>query len=158
MSNNEYGYLASNFSFSFNRIKNFNRYVKLSHQGLENSLTDLIADMTNGLYEKDLECKKDIYDPFDNTKIAYLSVFGFDGYLIDPVVSGGTQWKSAVVGAPAAGYKLHESGHIDDYNFTYSVFRCRHIPVLPTLHIRRISRMEILVLRPVPITAVRASI
>ena len=120
MSNNEYGYLASNFSFSFNRIKNFNRYVKLSHQGLENSLTDLIADMTNGLYEKDLEYKKDIYDPFDNTKIAYLSVFGFDGYLIDPVVSGGTQWKSAVVGAPAAGYKLHESGHIDDYNFTYS--------------------------------------
>lgn len=114
---NESGYLNSNFSFSFNKLKSFNRRAVFKHNALDNSLSDLMVDITNGLYETDLEKLPDAYS---NNKVAYLSILGYHGYLINPTTTGGNQWASGVIGVPAASYRLNEWGYLNDYNFTYS--------------------------------------
>lgn len=113
----EWGYLNSNFSFSFNRLKNFNRRAIFKHNALDHSLSDLIVDITNGLYENDLNKLPDAYL---NKRAGYLSILGYHGYLINPKAIGSNQWESGVTGAPQANYRLNEWGQLNDYNFTYS--------------------------------------
>ena len=114
---NETGYLASNLSFGYHKIKDFNRRIGLSNRNMAYSLTDVIASMTNDLYEDDLI---EANDPYNNPDVGFLSELGYQGYLIDPVTAGGNQWKTAIDGQLGGKYMALERGSIDDFNFTYS--------------------------------------
>lgn len=116
----ERGFIHSNLSFSFNRLKNFGRNGYIKNSNSQYSLTSLIANMTNGLTEDKLKFVKNTYDPYDNPDVGYLSVLGYEGYLIDPIASGSDQWKPAFGGDISSSYRFTESGYIDEYNFTYS--------------------------------------
>ncbi len=113
------GLLHSNFSFGYNRVKNFNRVMR-ADAGTAASFTDFLAGFTNGWRLEDLEYVEDFYDPYlDNTNIGWLSILGFDGHLInnDP---GTTNWYSALAAPDEvadAKNLVYESGGISEYSF-----------------------------------------
>lgn len=112
------GLLHSNFSFSYNRVKNFNRVMRADGESAS-SFTDFLAGFTNGFTEQDLTYVEDSYDPYFERDIPWLSVLGVEGHLIknDP---GTTNWYSALAapGEVAAAKNLvTESGGINEYSF-----------------------------------------
>ncbi len=107
---------ASNFAFSYNRLKNFqNRYQFEYEQS--RSLVGLIADQANaaGVSENSLlESAK----PFENPRVGWLSALGYSNYLINP--TGLKQWTPMSENLVKSHYKYAESGSIDEFNVSYA--------------------------------------
>ena len=62
------GLLQSNWSLSYNRLKSFNRRMRVGANGLGSSMTDYLAGFTNGLTPYDLTFvnnETEYYDPFE---------------------------------------------------------------------------------------------
>lgn len=116
----EVGYLASNFSFGFNRLHSFNRTYGVGGQ-IDHSLTDLMVDITNGLTSSQL-AHTDSYEPYNNQNVSFLSILGYQGYLIDPTDEdpATTTWVSALAGKPKMDFQSVERGYVDGYKFAYS--------------------------------------
>lgn len=114
------GFLGSNVSFSYNRIKKIERIGELKNSNSPYSLTSLIAEMTNGLTETDLKYVEGSYDPYNNANVGYLSVLGYDGWLIDPVTTGSDQWQPAFSGTLSSNYHFAQKGFVDEYTFNYA--------------------------------------
>lgn len=113
----EHGLVANNFSFSYNRLKNFHRYVDIRGGESLNSMTDYMANLTNGLGESALSTSS-----FKNLGIARLSELAYQGYLINPGVGADSlKWYSLLAnGEKSTGrYKAVESGSIDEFGFNY---------------------------------------
>ncbi len=107
---------ASNFAFSYNRLKNFqNRYqfgYRTSH-----SLVGLIADQANmaGVSENSLiESSK----PFENPRVGWLSALAYNNSLIKPTDL--RQWEPMSENLVNSHYKYAESGSIDEFNVSYA--------------------------------------
>ena len=117
----ERGMVANNFSFSYNRLKNFHRYVDVRGSASLNSMTDYMANFTNGLAEKALE-KTDSYDPYDNVNVPWLSELAYQSYLIDPGTGvDSLNWYSLLAEneTSTGRYKAVETGGVDEFAFTY---------------------------------------
>lgn len=69
------GYVSSNFSFSYNRLKDFNRAVLVRDVNTP-SMANSLALLSNGFYPSDIH--------EDNAYAPYLSVLGYNGYVINP--------------------------------------------------------------------------
>lgn len=110
------GLLQSNFSFTYNRVKNFNRTMTAKGRA-DASFTDFLAGFTDGLSESDLKYVENGYDPYNNMNIPWLSVLAYDGYLIDNVPSGSTSWQSSIGGTANSTSLVFESGGISEYSF-----------------------------------------
>lgn len=83
-----------------------------SNLDFENSQTNLMADLSEGLTYKD----------FELSGIAYLAYAGFDGYLIDTVPgAGGNRWQSVESGNFKAQLSYSETGTLDDYSFGWGM-------------------------------------
>jgi len=84
LSGREDGWVSTNFAIGYNRIADFNRYVKIDGVNNSSSMTDYFAMLAN------------------NTKFSSLSDVGFDvssawdSYLIDPANADSTMYKSAL--------------------------------------------------------------
>ncbi|MBQ5926243.1 MAG: hypothetical protein IIX03_05955, partial [Paludibacteraceae bacterium] len=70
------GFVSSNFSFSYNRLKDFHRKTRVAESNTQ-SITSMIADFSSGFYPSDLHK--------DNLYVPYLSILGYEGYLMDPM-------------------------------------------------------------------------
>ena len=81
------GMIYNNFMFSYNRLADYNRDIHTT--GSKLGMAETIAYLTNGLYEEDFA-----EDPWNNINIGWLSILGYDGYLIDP--DKNDQWVPAV--------------------------------------------------------------
>lgn len=117
----ERGMVANNFSFSYNRLKNFHRYVDVRGSASLNSMTDYMANFTNGLAEKALE-KTDTYNPYDNVNVPWLSELAYQSYLIDPGTGvDSLNWYSLLAEneTSTGRYKAVETGGVDEFAFTY---------------------------------------
>ncbi len=111
-----------NFGFAYNKQKSFDRTYKATYHDISggNSLTSYIAQLSNGYTESNFGYTES-YDAYDDKP--WLSVLGYDGYLINPVASDGVtgtnRW-SGVVSPNASGSAdlyVKEKGSIDEYNF-----------------------------------------
>ncbi len=116
----EKGWVANNISFSYNRVKNFNRTMSAANGFAGNSLTDFMAGFTDGFEESALQFTDD-YNPYNNINVPYLSVLGYQGYLINPDTINVGKWYSLLnEGETAqANYKIVENGYIDEYSLAY---------------------------------------
>lgn len=117
----EQGLVASNFSFSYNRLKDFHRYVDIRGGASNYSMTDYMANFTNGFAASALE-KTDAYDPYDNVNVPWLSELAYQGYLINPGSGADSlKWYSLLGnGETSTGrYKAVETGSIDEFGFNY---------------------------------------
>ena len=79
-----------NFGFSFNKDFSYNNRYNVSGQNMTSSLTQYIAETTNrwnggnGIAEDDLTMADRFYNPF-NQGLPWLSILGYNAYLMDPV-------------------------------------------------------------------------
>lgn len=119
------GLLSSNFSFTYNKVRDFNRTISLNGSNLGHSLTDFIAQFTYdaNLIEEDLQFS-DNFDPYTDvnaigTFAPWLSVLGYQGYLINPGVdvNNYTTWSSGFGGKINLYNNLFERGSINEYGF-----------------------------------------
>ena len=124
----ESGYMSSNLSFSYHKVKDFNRKIYLqSNSNSVVSLTDLMTGFLNDRNPRDYVFEEDMQadDAYSNDNIGWLSVLGYNAYLINPIYKNDEhtgRWNSIInpneKKLPA--YEATESGSINDYNFTYS--------------------------------------
>ena len=113
------GLQNSNFSFSFQQVKNFNRQTTIQSGESPSSITDYMAYFTDGIPEADLQSSEN-YHPFNNQNIPWLSVLAYEGYLINP--ASNNSWVSILNADEKVipSYYLHESGHINKYSFSWA--------------------------------------
>ena len=123
------GLLQSNWSLSYNRLKSFNRRMRVGANGLGSSMTDYLAGFTNGLTPYDLTFvnnETEYYDPFESADIPWLSTMAYETFLINNIsgtdpATGATvdtdQWASALFEGETvnSNYYLEESGGISEF-------------------------------------------
>lgn len=121
------GLVSSNWSFSFNRLKNFDREVSISSNPFlsPTSITDYIAYFTNGFYEPALQLT-DSYNPYMNPEMPWISKLAYNGYLINPIVDPKTnqksdQWMSAMPNQGVTpSYYVRERGYLDEFSLSWA--------------------------------------
>jgi hypothetical protein len=126
-SNKESGYLATNLSFGYHKIKDFNRKIYMqSNSNSVVSLTDLMAnslnrDDRNMIFEDDLLNE----GAYNDARLDWLSILGYDAFLVNPIYENEKhigQWTSFLNNNEniLPNYLATERGSIGEYNFTYS--------------------------------------
>lgn len=116
-----------NFGFTYNKGASFNRIYGGNIPKLSNSLSNYIASISNGenLTENDLVSTEN-YDPYNPTDGGYpapwISILGYDSYLISPTGSGENtrwygQWGDGTSGSGS--FKVQEKGSVDEYNIAF---------------------------------------
>lgn len=122
---NTTGLLQSNWGFSYNRLRNFNRNVTVRGSDIGSSLTNYLADFTTQNSNATLERLNVLPDQdafnalFDDPRLSWNSLLAFEAGLID--YNNGV-WESSFFhpGSVAdISYHLRESGHIDEFSFSW---------------------------------------
>ena len=118
------GLLNSNWSFGYNRLKNFNRSVSIKSGASSSSLTHFMGDFTKSIPYEDLHYTS-TYEPFDNTSVPWLSVLAFEGGLMKEFVTNDNKtdhWESLLnVGETVIpSYYLTEKGYLDEYSIGWA--------------------------------------
>jgi len=120
--NSSSGLLSSNFSFSYNRIANFNRSLNIKSGDAASSMTDYMAYLTGNISGNDLAYTNS-YEPFDNVNVPWLSVMAYEGKLMNETVSNGVStWSSALgnSGSVTPSYLVTEKGYVDEYSLGWA--------------------------------------
>lgn len=107
------GLVYNNFMFSLNRLANFNRDIVVKGAGM--GMVPTICNITNdegGVSEEFLVNK-----PWDDVEIGWLSILGYEAYLIDP--DGKNRWKPAVDFTDGS-LSISETGTSDQYTLSWA--------------------------------------
>lgn len=107
------GLVYNNFMFSLNRLANFNRDIVVKGAGM--GMVPTICNITNdegGVSEEFLVNK-----PWDNVEIGWLSILGYEAYLIDPIENN--KWKPAVDFTDGS-LSISETGTSDQYTISWA--------------------------------------
>ena len=104
------GMIYNNFMFSIQRLANYNRDVLVEGVGM--GMVETICEKTNGLAEEFL-----IDMPWNDEEVGWLSILGYEGYLIDPVVDN--QWITAVDFSSGT-LSVSETGSADQYTLSWA--------------------------------------
>ena len=118
--NKLHGVVFNNLMFSANRLANFDRTI--TAQGNSNAgLAATICKMTNGLTEADLQSSDyTLSNLWNNTEIGWLSIMGYNAYLIDPQSEGSDQWVPAIR-LSSSTLSLKESGEANQYSMSWAM-------------------------------------
>ena len=111
--NKQRGLVFNNFMFSYHRLANFNRDVVV--QGGSMGMVPTICNITNdmgGVSEENLQNR-----PWDNVEIGWLSILGYEAYLIDPIEKN--QWQPAVHFTNGL-LSISETGTSDQYTLSWA--------------------------------------
>ena len=107
------GLVYNNFMFSHNRLATFNRDIVVKGAGM--GMVPTICNITNdegGVSEEFLVNK-----PWDNVEIGWLSILGYEAYLIDPIENN--KWKPAVDFTDGS-LSISETGTSDQYTISWA--------------------------------------
>jgi len=120
--NTNSGLLSSNWSFSFNRLKNFERNLTVKSGSSASSMTDYMAYFTGNITGSELESAN---DPYNNTNIPWISELAYQGFLINEYVDPVTNinsWSSLLNANETVtpSYVVHESGYLDEYSLGWA--------------------------------------
>ena len=74
-----------NFSVSYNKIKDYNRVMRIQGKAQHISVTDYLADFTNyfDITEYDLKYVENEYDPYNNIHIPYMSIMACEADMMN---------------------------------------------------------------------------
>ena len=103
------GMIYNNFMFSIQRLANYNRDVVVHGTGM--GMIETMCEKTNGLAEKFLQDT-----PWDDIEIGWLSILGYEGYLINPIAE--EKWIPAVNFADGI-LSVTETGSADQYSLSW---------------------------------------
>lgn len=99
------GMVYNNFMFSINRLANFNRDLVV--EGAHTGMLPAMCVLTDGLEEQYLQNQ-----PWNDSEIGWLSILGYEGYLIDPLADA--QWTPALE-MSSGKLSVNETGTADQY-------------------------------------------
>jgi hypothetical protein len=105
--------IYNNFMFSIQRLANFNRDIVVQGAGM--GMLPTICNITNdmgGVAENNLQNK-----PWDNVEIGWLSILGYEAYLINPIDNN--QWEPAVDFNDGT-LSITETGTTDQYTISWA--------------------------------------
>ena len=105
------GMIFNNFMLSVNRFANFNRDVVVSGQNM--GMVETICKKTDGLAEQYLQ-----NTPWDDSEIGWLSILGYEAYIINPKTESDDLWISAVNFTDGT-LSISESGSYDQYTLSW---------------------------------------
>ena len=105
------GMIFNNFMLSVNRFANFNRDVVVSGQNM--GMVKTICKKTDGLAEQYLQ-----NTPWDDSEIGWLSILGYEAYIINPKTESDDLWISAVNFTDGT-LSVSESGSYDQYTLSW---------------------------------------
>ncbi|MCM1290631.1 MAG: outer membrane protein transport protein [Prevotella sp.] len=112
-----------NIGFTYNKAVSFNRAYKGTIPTLHNSLSNYIAGVTE-MYGPSLSGIQSgtAYDPYTNSAIPWISILGYDSYLISPVGDESRpdwvgQWSDGTSGS--GNFVTSEKGSVDEYNISF---------------------------------------
>ena len=113
------GLLYSNFSFSYNRLKNFNRNMLINGGRFNVSMSDYMADLVyfaeehTGMFFGPDDMR------YSNEDIAWLSVLGYNAFLINETADG---WQPELRDGERTipTYTLEERGFVNEYALAWS--------------------------------------
>lgn len=111
--NKQRGLVFNNFMFSYHRLANFNRDIVVQGGGM--GMVPTICNITNdmgGVSEENLQNR-----PWDNVEIGWLSILGYEAYLIDPIEKN--QWQPAVHFTNGL-LSISETGTSDQYTLSWA--------------------------------------
>ena len=111
--NKQRGLVFNNFMFTYHRLANFNRDVVVQGGGM--GMVPTICNITNdmgGVSEENLQNR-----PWDNVEISWLSILGYEAYLIDPIEKN--QWQPAVHFTNGL-LSISETGTSDQYTLSWA--------------------------------------
>jgi len=114
------GLFSSNWSLSYNQIKNFDRNVSIKGGSTLSSMTDYMSYFTNGTDPRDLDLSDtNNYNPYDNTNVSWLSILSWDTFLTDTVNGKYVNFLNDGEKVTPS-YLLSERGHINKYSIAWS--------------------------------------
>jgi long-subunit fatty acid transport protein len=120
------GLVSSNWSFGFNRLKNFDREVSMSSNAFSSptSITDYMAYFANGFSEVALQ-STDSYNPYSNPNMPWISEMAYQAYMINPNKDskGNTiSWSSALSAGQlvSPSYYCREKGYLDEFSLSWA--------------------------------------
>ena len=110
--NKQRGLIYNNLMFSINRLANYNRDVVVN--GQNTGMVETISELTNiaRVSEQSLQNQ-----PWDDINIGWLSILGYETYLIDPAENN--QWQPAVNFTDGS-LSVAESGNSDQYALSWA--------------------------------------
>ncbi len=112
----------SNFSFAFNRLKNFDSSTRINGgSGSSSSLTNYLAYFSEGISGYDLYEASD-YNPYNNIYIPWMSVMAANAGLITEVDTVNNIWESVLLPNETVSpyYTLREQGYLNEYALSWS--------------------------------------
>lgn len=107
--NKQRGMIYNNFMLSINRLTSYHRDIEV--EGNAMGMLPTICLLTEGLAETFLQNL-----PWDDDEIGWLSILGYEGYMIDPV--GDTKWSPAVE-MTRGKLSISETGSADQYTLSW---------------------------------------
>ena len=105
------GYVSTNFSFSYNRLKDFNRTVSVLDNNTS-SMGNALATLADGFAPSNLV--------EENAFAPYLPILGYQGYAINTLETDSFSYSPYSNKTKQMGYRGIENGRIDEYNLTYA--------------------------------------
>lgn len=114
------GLQSSNWSFSYNRLRNFNRSLFSTSGPSMSSITDYMGYFSEGYNSYDLAYgvgynNYTIDDLLNDPGIATLSIYGYQGYLMDSTGVG--KWGSSIYSNMISPkFTRFEKGYLDEYS------------------------------------------
>ena len=115
--NSSSGLINSNWAFTANKIKSFDRNSSINGVNQLSSITHYMSYFTEGIASSDLSSAN---KPYDNINVPWLSVIGYQGFLINPV--GTNSWESLLNANENVKptYNIKESGAINEYAISWA--------------------------------------
>lgn len=120
------GIQRSNWAFSYNRLKDFNRQLSaVGGNNVSASVTDYIAYFTADIPGSDLY-ETISYDPYNNVSIPWISVAAANAGLINEFTyddTGETAYWASLLNdneTVSPEYYMRESGYFDEYSLSWS--------------------------------------
>ena len=117
--NNSTGLMSSNWSFSYNQLKNYDRNVSIIGGNSLSSMTGYMSYFTKNTDPYYLSKNDEYNSPYDNTNVSWLSILAWDTYLTD-TVNGGYKNFLNTGETVKPSYQLSERGHINKYSIGWS--------------------------------------
>lgn len=109
-----------NWGVSYSRLQSFDRVTSGRMYPTTTSLTNYIANYTNGINSDDILETKD-FNPFE-TGEDWLSILAYNSFMINNTAGSNTSYaglfKNNTNGD--AMFELHEFGHVDEYNIDFA--------------------------------------
>jgi len=107
------GLITHSLMIGYHRLKNFDRELLSGAQSNAVSLTDYMANFSNGITASQMGD-----DSFYNISVPWLTIMGYEGYILNPDSLNPGTWHSILSENEhvAAGFKLSETGWMDEYN------------------------------------------